>query len=78
MKTLIGKVVSLKMVKTAVVGVETRRPHPFYKKIIRKTKKYKADTSGLTVKEQDKVEIVETRPLSKEKRWKIKKIYGSA
>jgi small subunit ribosomal protein S17 len=69
-----GLVVSDKMDKTAVVAVETRKVHPLYKKAIRFTKKYKAHDADNACKIGDKVKIVETRPLSKEKRWRVTEI----
>jgi len=70
-KSLIGVVVSNKMDKTAVVSVERRYPHPLYHKIIRSTKKYKAHDPRNEATLGDIVRIEETRPLSKEKRWRI-------
>jgi small subunit ribosomal protein S17 len=69
-----GLVVSNKMDKTVVVAVETRKVHSLYKKAIRVTKKYKAHDENNACKVGDKVKIVETRPLSKEKRWRITEI----
>jgi len=69
-----GVVVSDKMNKTVVVAVETRKVHPLYKKPIRVTKKYKAHDENNACKIGDKVRIVETRPLSKEKRWRVMEI----
>ena len=69
-----GLVVSDKMDKTVVVAVETRKVHPLYKKAIRVTKKYKAHDENNDCKIGDKVKIVETRPLSKEKRWRVTEI----
>ena len=69
-----GLVVSNKMAKTVVVAVETRKVHPLYKKAIRVTKKYKAHDENNACKIGDKVKIVETRPLSKEKRWRVAEI----
>jgi small subunit ribosomal protein S17 len=66
-----GLVVSDKMDKTVVVAVETRKIHPLYKKSIRVIKKYKAHDENNACKIGDKVKIVETRPLSKEKRWRV-------
>jgi len=71
MKTLKGKVVSTKMDKTVVIEVVTSRPHPLYKKIIKKKKKYKADNQNFDLKVGDRVEIVSTRPISKEKHFKV-------
>jgi len=70
-KSLIGTVVSTKMDKTAVVSVERRYPHPLYHKIVRATKRYKAHDADNSAVLGDVVRIVETRPLSKEKRWRI-------
>ena len=69
-----GVVVNDKMDKTVVVAVETRRVHPLYKKAIRVTKKCKAHDENNACKIGDKVKIVETRPLSKEKRWRVTEI----
>jgi len=70
-KTLVGVVVSNKMDKTAVVSVERRHPHPLYRKIIRTTKRYKAHDPNNAAQLGDVVRLEETRPLSKEKRWRI-------
>ena len=70
MKTFVGKVVSTKMDKTAVVVVETKKAHPIYKKRVKKTKKYHVH-DGLGVEEGDRVKIVEIRPMSKTIRWKV-------
>jgi len=69
-----GLVVSDKMDKTVVVAVETRKVHPLYKKAIRRSKKYKAHDENNACKIGNKVKIVETRPLSKEKRWRVLEI----
>ena len=69
-----GLVVSDKMDKTVVVVVETRKTHPLYKKAIRRSKKYKAHDENNACKIGNKVKIVETRPLSKEKRWRVLEI----
>ena len=68
---MIGTVVSNKMDKTAVVSVERRYPHPLYHKIIRSTKRYKAHDPKNEAVLGDVVRLEETRPLSKEKRWRI-------
>ena len=73
-KTRIGQVVGNKMDKTVVVAVQTVRHHPLYKKAIKHTKKYKAHDEANTCRVGDSVRIVETRPLSKEKRWRIMEI----
>ena len=70
-KTLTGVVVSNKMDKTAVVAVERRHRHRIYRKIIRTTTRYKAHDANNLAKIGDLVRIVETRPLSKNKRWRI-------
>ena len=69
-----GIVVSDKMDKTVVVAVETRKVHRLYKKAIRVTEKYKAHDASNTCKIGDTVKIVETRPLSRDKRWRIAEI----
>jgi small subunit ribosomal protein S17 len=69
-----GLVVSDKMDKTVVVAVETSKVHPLYKKAIRGIKKYKAHDENNACKIGDKVKIVETRPLSKEKSWRVTEI----
>lgn len=76
-KTREGLVVSSKMAKTVVVAVETRAIHPLYKKAIRITKKYKVHDEKNACKPGDKVRIVETRPLSKEKRWRVAEIISA-
>ncbi len=73
-KTRIGRVVSSKMDKTAVVAVDTYKRHPLYKKNIRRAIKYKAHDEKNECAEGDTVRIVETRPLSKEKRWRVAEI----
>jgi len=73
-QTMIGKVVSDKMDKTVVVAVEKLRRHPLYKKNIRRVVKYKAHKEDNLCRIGDVVEIEGTRPLSKEKRWRVTKI----
>ena len=73
-KTREGLVVSERMDKTVVVAVEIKKVHPLYKKAIRVTKKYKAHDENNACNIGDKVKIVETRPLSKEKRWRVTEI----
>jgi small subunit ribosomal protein S17 len=70
-KSLIGTVVSVKMDKTAVVSVERRYPHQLYHKIVRSTKHYKAHDPQNAAVLGDTVRIEETRPISKQKRWRI-------
>lgn len=73
-KTRFGKVVSVKMDKTVVVAVDTPRRHPLYKKTIRRVVKYKAHDEKNQSKMGDTVRIVETRPLSRQKRWRVAEI----
>src|SRR3954454_19974707 len=70
-RTLTGVVISVKMDKTAVVSVERRRPHPLYRKIVRTTKHYKAHDPRNEAVLGDVVRIEETRPISKDKHWRI-------
>jgi len=73
-KSRVGRVVSDKMDKTVVVTVETLRHHPLYKKTIRRAVKYKAHDEKNECRPGDTVKIIETRPLSKEKRWRVAEI----
>ena len=73
-KTRIGSVVSNKMDKTVVVAVETPKRHPLYKKTIKKVTKHKAHDENNQCGLGDKVKIVETRPLSRQKRWRVAEI----
>jgi len=77
-KTREGMVVSDKMEKTVVVKVERKVREPLYKKIIKRSKKYMADNPGNEAKHGDIVEITETRPLSKNKCWRVTKILKKA
>jgi len=77
-KTRIGHVVSDKMDKTVVVRVETRVRHPLYGRIIKQSKKFKAHDENNESRIGDKVRIMETRPLSKEKRWRVVEIMEKA
>ena len=77
-KVLRGKVVSDKMDKTIVVAVENRRMHPKYKKIVVRTNKFKAHDEENTCSIGDLVEIVEHKPISKTKRWKLKEVLAKA
>ena len=70
-KVLIGKVLSNKMDKTIVVGVETNVKHPMYKKIVKRTYKLKAHDEENICQIGDTVKVMETRPLSKDKRWRL-------
>lgn len=73
-KTRVGHVVSDKMDKTVVVAVETPKLHPLYKKTIKRTVKYKAHDKNNECNIGDKVKIVETRPLSRHKQWRVAEI----
>jgi len=77
-KTRIGRVVSDKMDKTIVVAVEDHVKHPLYKKIIKKTYKLKAHDEENSCGIGDKVRVMETRPLSKEKNWRLVSIIEKA
>lgn len=70
-KTRIGKVVSNKMDKTIVVAVENNVRHPLYNKIVKKTYKLKAHDENNECQIGDRVKVMETRPLSKDKRWRL-------
>lgn len=73
-RTLVGQVVSNKMAKTIVVKVETRRQHPLYRKHVVYSKKFKAHDETNSCSIGDVVKLVETRPLSREKRWRLVEI----
>lgn len=73
-KTFIGQVVSDGMDKTVVVAVESRKPHPLYRKIIRLRTKLKAHDEENACQVGDVVRLVESRPLSKTKHWRVKEI----
>ena len=73
-KTLVGRVVSDKMDKTVVVAIEDSVRHPLYKKIIKRTVKFKAHDENNECGVGDRVRIMETRPLSKDKRWRLVEI----
>ena len=77
-KTRIGKVVSDKMMKTVVVSIERRVQHPVYGKMVRRTTKLKAHDEQNEAKTGDTVRIMETRPLSKDKRWRVVEIIERA
>lgn len=77
-KERVGLVISDKMEKTVVVAVENRSPHSKYKKIIVRTKHYKAHDEENSCKVGDRVRIQETRPLSKTKRWQVVDVMSSA
>ena len=77
-KTMTGVVVSNKMDKTVVVKVERRFSHPVFKKVVKTTKKYKVHDEKNECLEGDFIRIQETRPLSKEKRWRLLSIISRA
>jgi len=77
-KTRTGRVVSDKMDKTIVVAVERLVRHPVYGRVVRRTKRYKAHDADNSAKVGDVVELMETRPLSKEKRWRLVKVIRAA
>ena len=77
-KTRVGTVVSNKMEKTIVVAIADNIKHPLYKKVIKRTVKFKAHDENNECNIGDKVEIMETRPLSKNKRWRLVRIIEKA
>ena len=77
-KTRTGKVVSNKMQKTIVVAVEDHVKHPLYKKIVKRTYKLKAHDENNECGIGDRVRVMETRPLSKDKRWRLVEIIEKA
>ena len=77
-KSRTGLVVSDKMEKTVVVAIERRVPHPVYGKMVTRTKRLKAHDEENSAKVGDTVRIVETRPLSKDKRWRVVEIVNRA
>jgi small subunit ribosomal protein S17 len=77
-KSRTGIVVSDKMEKTVVVAIERRVPHPVYGKMVTRTKRLKAHDEENSAKVGDTVRIVETRPLSKDKRWRVVEIMQRA
>ena len=77
-KTRLGVVVSDKMQKTVVVAIERRYAHPVYNKMVTRTKRVKAHDEENAAKSGDTVRIVETRPLSKDKRWRVVEIVQRA
>ena len=77
-KTRVGRVVSDKMDKTIVVAVEDHVKHPLYKKIVKRTYKLKAHDENNECRIGDKVKVMETRPLSKDKRWRLVEIMERA
>ena len=77
-KTMVGKVISDKMDKTIVVAIEDRVQHPLYKKIVKRTAKIKAHDEMNACNVGDRVSLMETRPLSKDKRWRVVEIIEKA
>ncbi|NLS85706.1 MAG: 30S ribosomal protein S17 [Ruminococcaceae bacterium] len=77
-KTRVGVVVSDKMDKTIVVAVKDSVQHPFYKKIMKRTVKFKAHDENNECGIGDRVEIMETRPISADKRWRLVKVLEKA
>ena len=77
-KVRTGRVVSDKMQKTVVVAIERRVPHPVYRKMVTRTTRVKAHDEENTAKTGDTVRIAETRPLSKDKRWRVVEIVERA
>ena len=77
-KTRVGLVVSDKMQKTVVVAIERRVPHPVYGKMMTRTTRLKAHDEENTAKAGDTVRIMETRPMSKDKRWRLVEIVSRA
>lgn len=77
-KTRTGKVISNKMDKTIVVAIEEHVKHPLYKKIVKDTYKLKAHDENNECKIGDRVKVMETRPLSKDKRWRLVEVIERA
>ncbi len=77
-KVLVGRVISNKMDKTAVISVETLKRHPLYRKVVRTRRKFKAHDEQNQCRMGDLVRIVESRPLSKDKRWVVTEILEHA
>ena len=77
-KTRVGRVVSDKMDKTVVVTIVDNVKHPLYKKIVKRTVRLKAHDENNACKVGDRVEVMETRPLSKDKRWRVVEIIEKA
>jgi small subunit ribosomal protein S17 len=76
-KTLVGRVLSNRMDKTVIVQVERKKRHPLYGKVVAMRKKYKAHDAGNACQIGDLVQIVESRPISREKRWMVTDILES-
>ena len=77
-KTAVGRVVSDKMDNTVVVAIQDSVKHPLYKKVIKRTVKHKAHDENNECRVGDRVRIMETRPLSKDKRWRLVEIIEKA
>lgn len=75
-KVRMGRVIGDKMDKTVVVSVQRQYLHPIYKRVVRESKKYKAHDEENRCRTGDRVRIAETRPLSKDKRWRVTEILG--
>ena len=73
-RRLVGRVVSDKMEKTVVVAIERRKIHPVYKKVVRTTKKVMAHDESNTIAVGTVVQLVESKPISKNKRWVVEKV----
>ena len=77
-KQMVGKVTSTRMTQTVVVEVTRLVRHPKYQKVVRRAKKFKAHDAGIKPKVGDEVRIEETRPISKDKRWRLVEIVRSS
>ena len=77
-KTTVGRVVSDKMDKTSVLAIEDSVKHPLYKKVIKRTVRLKAHDENNECRVGDRVRVMETRPLSKDKRWRVVEIVEKA
>ncbi len=77
-KTQVGRVVSDKMDKTVVVAIQDSVKHPLYKKVIKRTVRLKAHDENNECRVGDRVRVMETRPLSKDKRWRLVEIIEKA
>jgi 30S ribosomal protein S17 len=77
-KTRVGRVVSDKMDKTIVVAIMENERHPMYKKVVRRTYRLKAHDENNECKVGDRVSVMETRPLSRDKRWRVVEIVEKA
>ncbi len=74
MKIIQGKIVSVKMQGVVVVEVKRKIPHPLYKKLLNKSKKYKAQVGDMTLAQGDKVRIAQIRPVSKDTHFKVMEV----